>query len=642
MEQPQTSRPRGRTLALVLGILLSLGISITPANAADNVAYLSIERFTLGQGYVLEPVEVPVTSGLTAAQMLAQTLTSEGIQYTNIGSVASNFYLVALKDDAGSATADIPDYITERIEDYWDEDVEGRASPDWLGQGDYFFMSGWMWVANNEMGQVGMSDYEVQAGDVVRLMFSVTDYGSDLGVEGAWSPNLITQANKDALTKAVAAINSAADKAAQLAQSGMQDAYDNAIAVLSDIESSQAGVDAALAQLTSQSPEPGDPGSGTPEPELPGTPPSSDDVMSLLERVAAYENNALTVGGGPAFGAEWVVMGLARGGFLSEADKALYLESLEQHLVETDGVLSTNRYTEYSRVILAVTALGVDARNVAGYDLTAPLGCQSKVTLQGINGAVWALLALDTAQYPVATCVDSSDQTTRSSLIADILSRELPGGGWALSGSGEDPDITGMALQALAPYKDQPDVAAAIDRALSTLSDWQLPDGGFRAAGFGPFVGDPSAESAAQVLVALNGLGIPVDDARFVKNGLIVYDALAAYRVDLNNGQTAFSHNAGGPANGMSTEQGLYALVSAYRELVGQSHLYDMTDVSLVSPTTPGSPTGPGNTVAVNTGGYAVAASPSALLAELSLLLLASGAVGLGVARRRRVETSAV
>ena len=38
------------------------------------------------------------------------------------------------------------------------------------------------------------------------------------------------------------------------------------------------------------------------------------------------------------------------------------------------GGLHEKKYTEYSRVIVALSAIGRDARDVAGYDLTKALG----------------------------------------------------------------------------------------------------------------------------------------------------------------------------------------------------------------------------------------------------------------------------
>ena len=162
---------------------------------------------------------------------------------------------------------------------------------------------------------------------------------------------------------------------------------------------------------------------------------------------------------------------------------------------------------------------------------------------------------------------------TREKLIQVILDAQLPDGGWNLSGENADPDMTAMAIQALAPYyKTNETVKAAVDKALEALSALQRTDGGFGSWG------TVNSESCAQVIVALTALGIdPTADSRFVKNGHTVLDALAGFYVTGGG----FRHTAGGERNDMATEQGYYALASYYRFLNGQTRLYDMSDVAI-------------------------------------------------------------
>jgi hypothetical protein len=299
--------------------------------------------------------------------------------------------------------------------------------------------------------------------------------------------------------------------------------------------------------------------------------PEASEVAELMDGLArAYSASGVLDNLG--FGDEWVILGLARGENLSDEARATYLKNLAALLESNSGVLSSSRYTEYSRVILALTALGVDATDFAGYDLTKPLVQYDKVTSQGINGAVFALIALDTGSYPLAYSTDSANQGSRERYVDFILAREIAGGGFALTGSTPDPDVTAMVLQALLPYQNDTAVATVIDRALIALSSRQSSDGGFISWGAA------SVESAAQVLVVLSALGIPLDDERFVKNGRTVYDALTSFLVD---DKTGFKHDATGGVNGMATQQGSYALVALYRSLVGLTSLYDMSDVTL-------------------------------------------------------------
>ena len=223
-------------------------------------------------------------------------------------------------------------------------------------------------------------------------------------------------------------------------------------------------------------------------------------------------------------------------------------------------------------MILALTAIGKDVTNVGGYNLLAGLSDLEFVKYQGNNGPIWALLALDSGNYPVP----SGGTTTRQALIDEILSVQTSDGGWAISGDRADSDMTGMALTALAPYyKKDPTVKQAIDKAIARLSEMQDDDGGFSTTyGDGKYIA--TSESTAQVLTALSALGIDGDtDSRFVKDGGSVVDALLRYYVKGGG----FKHIMDGEIDGMGTEQAYYALTAYYRFLSGKTNLYDMTDI---------------------------------------------------------------
>lgn len=275
---------------------------------------------------------------------------------------------------------------------------------------------------------------------------------------------------------------------------------------------------------------------------------------------------ALGTPGVGSVGGEWMVIGFGRSG---RSVPAGYYAEVVKYVVENadkNGRLNANRSTDNARLILALTAIGKDATNVAGVDLLGALDEMSYIAKQGINGPIWALIALDSHDYP------AQGDVTRAALCAAILAEQLPGGGWTLSGDVADPDMTAMALQALAPYYGTGDAAvdAAVNKALSILSAQQGEDGGFTSWG------TANSESCAQVLTALTALGIdPTADERFVKNGRNVIDALCAFAME----DGGFEHTTGGGRNGMATEQGYYALASYFRLKNKQTSLYDMTDV---------------------------------------------------------------
>lgn len=282
-------------------------------------------------------------------------------------------------------------------------------------------------------------------------------------------------------------------------------------------------------------------------------------------------------------GGEWTVIGLARSGHaVPSAFFENYFQEVERIIRAQGGILDARRLTEYSRVILALTAAGFDPRNVAGFDLTLPLGDFEQTIWQGINGPIFALLALDSLSYAVPVNTSAEVQATRALFVGEILRRQTPDGGWNLTagtlgapvGPDErgDADLTGMALQALAKYQDNPAVHAATERALQFLSQAQDASGGF-SSGFS--AGSSAVESAVQVLVALTELGIPIYDPRFVKNGNTLVDNILSFQ----NTNGSFRHTHGNPeANVMSTEQALYGLAAARRARMGTNSLYRMSD----------------------------------------------------------------
>ena len=143
-------------------------------------------------------------------------------------------------------------------------------------------------------------------------------------------------------------------------------------------------------------------------------------------------------------------------------------------------MLHERKYTEYSRVILALTAIGRDPSKVAGYNLLMPLGDFEKTIWQGLNGPIWALIALDSGNYEIPKNPAAKTQATRQLYIDEILNSQMKGGGWSLTGTGDsDVDISAMALQALAKYQDQKAVKTATDKALTYLSKVQDSKGGY-------------------------------------------------------------------------------------------------------------------------------------------------------------------
>lgn len=300
---------------------------------------------------------------------------------------------------------------------------------------------------------------------------------------------------------------------------------------------------------------------------------TEEQVSTAAQDVAAYllqQTDDYQVG---SIGGDWAILGLARSQYpVPDTVFKKYQSAVENYVRACQGVLHERKYTEYSRVILALTATGYDARNVAGYDLTQPLADYEKTIWQGVNGAIFALLALDSGDYPMATAPAGATQATREMYVAYILEQQLSDGGFSLTGATPaDPDVTAMALQALSNYQTVSGVSSGIKKALDCLSTMQDGTGGYASWGA------KNCESTAQVILALCQLGISVEDSRFVKNGNTLVDGLLSYYMP---GQ-GFSHSEESQGNdGMATEQAYCALVALERAASGATSFYEMEAVA--------------------------------------------------------------
>lgn len=566
------------SLFLALVMVLSLvpttvfateGEKLTLAELREEYGAISVEAYNIGQGFLVEP-SLYDKEGKSVGDITVDFLTSKNINYQGSTSYFSGFEF----DD--TVAPQYPSYL----EPYLGElDTTGDGNG-YLAEFDYSQYAGWVFTINDWWASLGadssfpgqeITDYNtgepVALGDVIRWHFTVYGYGADCGFPSNvmaeyMGGNLFTQEDKSDLIFALAAIN---DYYGNL---DTDDVYETALAVAANPLASAndiAAQEAALADYIE------DTFLSAGEQE---TPREAQDVSAVLNATMAQLAATVTA---PAFGTgacEWTVLGLARGGYYAK-DNA-YFTDYYNRIVETvnttaasvnlNGALHKIKSTENSRLIMALSSIGKDATAVGDWNLIAPFNDFTWIKKQGINGPIFALIALDTNDYV------TGDTTIRQQCIDFILDKQFEDGGWALSGSTADPDITAMALQALAPYKSQSNVATAAEEAISTLSTIQNSNGGYASWG------TVNSESCAQVIVALTTWGInPDTDSRFVKDGKSVVDALLAHYLE---DESAFEHVIDSGANGMATDQACYALVAYDRFMKGKTALYDCSDVT--------------------------------------------------------------
>ncbi|MBR2696820.1 MAG: DUF4430 domain-containing protein, partial [Parasporobacterium sp.] len=207
---------------------------------------VAVEKFTIGQGYIVEPVEVEVPIGTTADKVLIDLI---GKQFPEVeepirSQYTFGFYLAAIYQDE-EGTVRIDDRIREYLASNGGTISETRSEENWLGEFDYTGTSGWMYSVNGNFPGVGSSYYTLEDGDVLRWQFTLIGYGADLGADNtAWgSTSLSNIGNKDELTYLIATTDRNA------LPSAAQAAYDDAMTTLTTWGTSQEEIDAAAKEL---------------------------------------------------------------------------------------------------------------------------------------------------------------------------------------------------------------------------------------------------------------------------------------------------------------------------------------------------------------------------------------------------------
>ena len=569
-----------RFLSILLAIVMVFTMIPLTAFATENTLMtleelreqngaISVEAYNIGQGFLVEP-SLYAKEGKSVGDITVDFLESNGLTYNGSTSYFSGFEF----DD--TIAPEYPEYLEPYIGELSDSgDGDGM-----LSEFDYSQYAGWVFTINDWWASLGadssfpgqeITDYNtgepVALGDVIRWHYSVYGYGADCGFPSNvmaeyMGGNLFTQEDKSDLIFALAAIK---DYYGNL---DTDDVYETALAVAADPLASAndiAAQEAALADYIEDTFLSG----GEQE-----TPREAQDVSAVLNATMAQLAATVTE---PAFGTsagEWTVISLARGEYYT-ADNAYFTGYYNRIIdyvndkaasVNAGGALHKNKSTENARVIMALSSIGKDATSVGDWNLIAPFNDFNWIKKQGINGPIFALIALDTNDY------ETEDTTIRQQCIDYILDAQFEDGGWALSGSAADPDVTAMALQALAPYVSQSEVSSAAEKAFATLSNIQNSDGKYASWG------TVNVESCAQVIVACTAWGInPDTDSRFVKNNKSVIDAVLAH---YSEEEAAFEHVIGSGANDIATDQACYALVAYNRFMKGKTSLYDMSDVS--------------------------------------------------------------
>ncbi|WP_062199316.1 hypothetical protein [Massilibacterium senegalense] len=324
------------------------------------------------------------------------------------------------------------------------------------------------------------------------------------------------------------------------------------------------------------------------------------DSIGTLEKDPLLNSSFLENAGDTT--GDWYPIGIGRIGYPDdyEAYLAVIGDNVSQRY-KTKDKLSKTKSTEWHRISLAILAMGGDptqiGRDESGHSIdliadgTYNRGKTNSLGKQGINGWIFGLITLDSMRYEVP----KDAYNTRDDIIQKILELQLHDGGFSFQAETADPDITAMAIQALAPYYNSEQiytykqkvsgktvtkkVRQVIDESLAVLSKLQLEDGDYESWGA------KNVESTAQVLVALTSLGIdPAHDERFIKNENTLINGILKYHQNDGGFIHSEKYDVDNPtslpdeSNSMASEQVLYALISLKRYYGNYRTLYDFRE----------------------------------------------------------------
>ena len=216
----------------VIAAICMLWIFPEYTSAATNEAVISVEKGTLGQGYIIEPTAVTLQSGDTVKTVTERVLEANG--RSALTRTESYGYYIAGISDPDRGAVSIPAFVQQMITA---KDLKVNTNdikePQYLNEFDYTTQSGWMYYVNNVYPEVGAASTKVRSGDVIRWQFTMVGQGQDLK-EGDPSISANEKLNRDNLYKTMAYIHKTSEL---MNRADIRTAYANCINVLGNLTS---------------------------------------------------------------------------------------------------------------------------------------------------------------------------------------------------------------------------------------------------------------------------------------------------------------------------------------------------------------------------------------------------------------------
>lgn len=234
---------------------------------------------------------------------------------------------------------------------------------------------------------------------------------------------------------------------------------------------------------------------------------------------------------------------------MGSAGKPALSKLVNQYITEVYLKQDYPNILNLSYDVLNVTFCGYNAENIYGKNIIQNITEYMDYDKEDLYVNAYSLLAVDSNQYEISSIAKNS----RKNMITRILNFQNTDGGFGnYVGNSSSVVQTALAISALSPYRDQEEVASALNRAMTYLQNNQEANGSFYENG------KPSTSAVAKVIVALNCMGISIDDPRFVKNGENLSQVLLRY-VSLDGG---FQEGEQEGSDVGATENAILALTS--------------------------------------------------------------------------------
>ncbi|ANZ60476.1 prenyltransferase/squalene oxidase repeat-containing protein [Secundilactobacillus paracollinoides] len=244
----------------------------------------------------------------------------------------------------------------------------------------------------------------------------------------------------------------------------------------------------------------------------------------------------------------WDALAVKRSPYgMSSKAKAVFKKELAAHFKSLDGHYSA---VDYERSMIGALSIGSNPEKYESTNLVSGIIKTAPKSNAGINGKIWGIIALSSKNY------GSKSNAAVKTLVSQVVKAQNSAGGWAISGTASDVDVTGMALMALSMHKSYSGVKTAISKATSLLKNKAYQKSGdFIIAS--AFTTKANSDSNAMALAGLSAAGVNTDTYKGTSS---ITPVKRLMKFQKSTGQFRWLWNSNTGALHMSTQQATYAL----------------------------------------------------------------------------------